>query len=133
MSHIGQQLELRQDEPIDTAELAMPTPSRYHVRYPGVYTWYVFISSLDVMFTWVLLHFGGEEVNQIANYVLHRWDLPGLVVFKFVLVMFVICVCEYVGRTRPKMGQYLGEWAVGITCIPVLLAILQLLFTRPLH
>lgn len=133
MSQLGQQSDSTEGESIDVAELAPPAVSPLHVRYPGIYTWYVFVSALDVMFTWVLLHFGGEEVNQVADFVLQRWDLVGLVIFKFMLVMFVICVCEYVGRTRPKMGRYLGEWAVGITWIPVLLAILQLLFHRPMH
>jgi Domain of unknown function (DUF5658) len=99
----------------------------YHVLYPQVYLWYVLVSSLDIMFTWVLLHMGGEEVNVLADYILRRWDLTGLVVFKFMLVSLVICVCEYVGRRRPKLGRILAEWAVGITCIPVLLAVLQVL------
>lgn len=101
------------------------------VLFPHHYVWYIFVSSLDVMFTWVLLHFGGVEVNAIANHVLGQWDLVGLVIFKFSLVSFVICVCEYVGRHNYSLGKNLGEWAVGITWIPVLLAMLQLMFDNP--
>jgi len=132
MTQFEQNLELTEDDSVDaaakTSNRGLLTP---HVIYPGIYVWYVFISALDVMFTWVVLHFDGEEVNQVANSVLIKWGLPGMVVFKFVLVSLVICICEYVGRQRPKLGQYLGEWAVGITCIPVLLAMLQLIFDLP--
>jgi len=99
--------------------------------YPNRYAWYVFVSSLDVILTTVLLHFGAEEVNLIANWVLGRYDIAGLVVFKFVLVSLVLSICEYVGHRRRKLGQWLIEWAVGLTCIPVLLAMLQLLFDMP--
>lgn len=101
------------------------------VLFPHHYVWYIFVSSLDVMFTWVLLHFGGVEVNAIANHVLGEWDLIGLVAFKFSLVAMVICICEYVGRRNYTLGKNLGEWAVGITWIPVLLAMLQLMFDTP--
>jgi hypothetical protein len=101
------------------------------VLYPDRYAWYVFVSALDVILTTVLLHFGAEEVNLVANWVLGRYNIAGLVVFKFVLVSLVLSICEYVGHRRPKLGQWLIEWAVGLTCIPVLLAILQLLFDLP--
>lgn len=106
-------------------------PWDIRVLYPHTYVWYVYVSALDVMFTAVLLHFGGSEVNALANWVLHHWNLPGMILFKFVLVSFVICICEVVGRRRYILGRNLGHWAVGITCIPVLLAMLQLLSHAP--
>ena len=135
MSQITRDLDLMQGDSVDIV-LEPPPISRGrvpHVLYPGIYTWYVFVSALDVMFTWVLLHFGGQEVNHLANVVLQKWDLLGMVIYKFVLVVLVICICEFVGRQRIKLGQYLGEWAVGITSIPVLLAALQLIVDRPMH
>ena len=101
-----------------------------HVLYPSTFLWYVFVSVLDLMFTRVVLSFGGREINAIANHVLQRWDLPGLVLFKFTLVFLVICICEYVGRRRYRTGLYVLQWAVGLTWIPVLLSIL-LLLTEP--
>lgn len=109
----------------------MVRPLRVRPLYPNVYIWYLYISALDVMFTAVLLNFGGREMNAIANWVLGRWDFAGLILFKFALVSFVICLCEIVGRKRYQLGKGLGQWAVGITCIPVSLAILQLLSTAP--
>jgi hypothetical protein len=111
-----------------------PRPTRRSglraVMYPSTYLWYVLVSTLDLMFTRVMLHFGGEEMNVIANYVLGRWNIAGVVLFKFALVFTVICICEFVGRRRPRAGLYLIQWAVGITWIPVLLSIL-LLLTEP--
>ncbi len=104
-----------------------------HVLYPSTCLWYVFVSVLDLMFTRVMLFFGGEEINVIANYVLTRWDVPGLVVYKFALVFLVICICEYVGRRRYRTGLCLMQWAVGVTWIPVLLSILLLLSTPGLR
>jgi hypothetical protein len=109
------------------ADSANTAVTRWHVLYPNTYVWYVLVSALDVLFTAVLLHFGGREVNMLANWVLARWDLAGMILFKFVLVAFVICICEIVGRKHPRVGRDLGHWAVGITCIPVILAILQLM------
>lgn len=106
-------------------------PRRYAALYPSRYSWYVFVSALDVILTTVLLHLGAEEVNVIANWVLGRWNIAGMVVFKFVLVSLVLVICEFVGRRRPRLGKWLIEWAVGITCIPVNLAVLQMLFDLP--
>jgi hypothetical protein len=80
------------------------------------------------MFTWVILHLGGREINIVADYVLVRWDIVGLVLFKFLLVTLVILICEVVGRRRYRLGRHLGLCAVCITWIPVVLAILQLMF-----
>ena len=101
------------------------------VMYPHTYVWYVFVSALDVMFTAVTLHLGGVEMNVVANFVLQRWDFAGMVLFKFVLVTVVICICEFIGRQNWRLGRDLGHWAVGITWIPVLLATLQLIDHAP--
>jgi hypothetical protein len=112
---------------------AASSPIFGQVLYPHTYVWYVFVSALDVLFTRVMLHFGGYEVNQLANWVLQRWDIAGMVLFKFALVTLVICICEFVGRKRYRVGRDLGYWAVGITWIPVLLAALQLISFAPLQ
>jgi len=97
------------------------------VRYPNAYVWYVFLAALDIMLTWTVLHYGGWEVNTLADWVIEHWDLPGLALYKFTLVMIVIGVCEIVGRRNDPLGRRLSEWAVAITAIPVVLALLQLL------
>jgi len=95
--------------------------------FPNCYVWYVFFAALDVMLTTVVLHLGGSEVNLLADWVLTRYDLPGVVTFKFSLVVLVVCICETVGRRHYRVGRKLAEWAVAITAIPVILALVQIL------
>ncbi len=102
------------------------------VLYPNIYVWFVFLASLDIMMTWIVLWRGGREVNVMAHWVLNAWDLPGMVTFKFVLVVVVVLVCELVGRKRLETGRRLARWAVAANVIPVALAFVQLLRNRPL-
>jgi len=97
------------------------------VLYPNVYVWYVLLASLDVMLTAVIVAAGGHEMNSLADRVLGRWGLPGLVVFKFSLVLVVVAICEVVGRRNDRKGRKLAEWAVAITAIPVVVSLVQLL------
>ncbi len=98
-----------------------PPRRRTHVLYPNYYTWFVLLSALDVMFTRVILSptYRGRELNWVANYVLQRWDVTGLVIYKFLLAAFVVVICEYVGRRRHRTGLRLARWAVLIGCVPV--------------
>jgi hypothetical protein len=93
------------------------------VLYENHYTWFVFVSALDVMLTWVILHTGGREANQLAAMVLERFGLEGLVVFKFVLVILVIAICEILGRKNLQTGRRLASWAVALTCVPLFVAV----------
>ena len=95
--------------------------------YPNLCAWFVFLSALDVMLTWCVLYAGGSELNRLADGIIERWGMPGLVVYKFVIVGFVLCTINIIGRLRPRAGRKLAEWAVALTCIPVVLAPLQLL------
>jgi hypothetical protein len=100
---------------------------RTPVRYPNEYVWFVFVSALDLMLTWIVLHFGGREANGIANTILRNFGLVGFVIFKFGLVVLVICICEVVGRHNDRVARRIAMFAVGVTCLPVLLSILLLL------
>lgn len=96
-------------------------------RYPQAYVWFIFVSALDLMLTWVVLYFGGREVNLLADFILERWTLTGMVIYKFVLVVFVIFICEIVGHYRAKAGRNLARFAVAITLLPVIVAFIHLL------
>jgi hypothetical protein len=95
--------------------------------YPNLYTWLLFVSALDVMLTWVVLYYGGREANALADAVIHHLGLPGLVAFKFALVLLVIILCEVVGRKRPRTGQKLAAAGIAITLVPVVIAFALLL------
>jgi hypothetical protein len=99
-------------------------PIHHHepMRYPHHYTWFVFLSALDLMLTWIVLHRGGVEVNRLAEVVIQQFDLHGLVAYKFGLMTGVIMICEFIGRHRHETGQRLARWGVILTSIPVLIA-----------
>lgn len=95
--------------------------------YPVLYTWYVFVSALDILFTWRILRANGVEVNVLANWVIDQHDIRGLVVFKFLTVVVVILICEVVGRRRHETGAKLARWAVVLSAFPVVVGAAQLL------
>lgn len=95
--------------------------------HQGAYLWFVLVSALDLLLTGVVLQLhGGEEVNPIARAVIEHTGYRGLIGFKFAIVVFVIVMCEWVGRRQPRMGVKLAEWAVAITTIPVVVSLWQL-------
>lgn len=96
------------------------------VLYPDVYAWYVLFASLDIMLTWVILKIGGNEVNFVARYIINNWGLPGVVAFKLITVMFVVVICEIVGRARPGVGRKLALWAVLLTIFPFVVQVFLL-------
>src|SRR5262245_59984418 len=90
------------------------------VLFPDGYVWFVFMSALDIMLTWVVLHVGGEEANSLADRVINQFGLVGLVRYKFLLVMVVIMVCETVGRKNRETARKLLSCGIMITCMPVI-------------
>jgi hypothetical protein len=96
------------------------------VRYPDHYSWLVFVAALDAMLTYVVLSLGGREVNALANAILHWAGWHGMVVYKFVLIVFVIVLCEVIGRRDDTWGRRLGVIGIGITWVPIVLAFVLL-------
>ena len=82
---------------------------------------------MDVMATWIVLYKGGHELNYLAWLVIDRWELPGLLVYKFFLVSLIIVIIEVIGRAKYRTGKRLSYFAVFITSIPVAVAFIQLL------
>lgn len=89
------------------------------VLFPDRYLWLVFLSALDLMLTRVILFLGGAEVNPLAERVIAQWGMPGLSMFKFMIVAFVIVACEYVGRISRTQGRWLAIIGVCIAAFPV--------------
>jgi hypothetical protein len=90
-----------------------------HMRYPNSYVWLLLFSSMDIMLTWVILLFGGSEVNPIARQVIDLFGLPGMIIYKFALIVFFIAICEVVGTLRDSTGWLLSKFSVMIACVPV--------------
>ena len=120
------------------ARAARAAPAKWSVRYPNAYVWFVFLAALDIMLTYLILHpvlfardatmteSRGTEANALARWFIERWDVAGMVAFKFVLVVVVVVLCEVIGRHRDATGRRLAEWAVALTVIPVLVALVQM-------
>lgn len=94
--------------------------------FPNAYAWFILASALDVMLTWVVLFAGGRELNRLADTIIGRFDLAGIVAFKFTLVLLIIAICELVARTRHQLGRSLAVCAVLVTASAPAVATLQL-------
>jgi hypothetical protein len=103
---------------------------RKPMLYQNRYVWFIFISSLDLMLTWVILYFGGREVNPLAQHILRHFGLYGMVAFKLSLVLLVILLCEGIGRRSPTAGQWLASASIMLASVPVLLSFFLLLSRR---
>ena len=104
-------------------EDAPPTAPPWGVpMFPNRYVWLVLLSSLDVFMTFLVLELGGSEANPVANFVLERAGIAGMTVFKFVLVAFVILVCEVLGRRDRAAARRLTLYALALTMTPVVFA-----------
>ena len=105
-----------------------PSPAPWGVPlFPRRYVWFVLLSTLDVVLTFVILLLDGREVNGIADWVLKRYGIGGMALFKFALVVFVVLLCEYLGRKNEHAARRLAEWAIALTCVPVAVAVAMLL------
>ena len=103
---------------------ALPMWSLPEMRYQTPYVWFIFVSSLDIMLTWVIvLNRDGEEVNPVAKLVIDSWGLPGAIGFKFALTLFVIIACEVIGRKRDLTGRALITFAIVLSSSPVVWSI----------
>jgi len=96
------------------------------MRYQHAYTWFVFLSAMDLMLTWIILHQDGRELNPLANWVIDTMNLWGLVGFKFSLVVIVVMLCEAIGYRQPRLGYFVACLAVVLTSAPVMLGMFLL-------
>jgi len=90
------------------------------VLFETAYTWLVVVSSLDIVFTWLILHQGGYETNALAARIMDRFGLEGVVIFKFSMMAFVIALSEFIGRRRLASGRLLAYSAALLSTFPVI-------------
>ena len=90
------------------------------MRYQNAYVWLVLVSALDIMLTMLVLYaWKGVEVNPIAAAILKQMGFVWLIIFKFATVVFVVVICEVIGRKKDRMGRTLAYAAVFINALPV--------------
>ncbi|MSR18790.1 MAG: hypothetical protein EXS00_06450 [Phycisphaerales bacterium] len=90
-----------------------------HYKFMVIDLLLVLFSAADILFTWAVLNKGGEEVNPLARLVLDSWQLTGLVVYKYTLIVLVILLCERVGRCSEVMARSVLLLGIVLTCVPV--------------
>lgn len=91
------------------------------VRYPDLYCWYVLASTLDILFTYIIIEvYKGWEANQIAAGIFVKYGWPGMIALKYSTVVVVLVVCELVARKHEWLGHRLAMLAVAVGAFPVL-------------
>ncbi len=106
------------------------------VRHPNLYLWLIFVSALDVILTRVVLFFGGKEINPVADYVLLNWGRLGMSLFKFLIIGFVIIVCEYIATRNAAVSKRLAIISIVISLVPVIwscIIIIMLILNPPVE
>jgi hypothetical protein len=102
------------------------------MRYQDAYLWLLLISSLDVIFTLLVVFFWqGHEVNPLAAAVIESMGFGWAIVFKFATVMLAIVICEVVGRRDDRMGRRLSQFAVAVSAVPVFYTLILLFISEP--
>ncbi|MDG2292178.1 MAG: DUF5658 family protein [Phycisphaerales bacterium] len=109
------------NQPPDSSEHASQGKGSWRVPvcHPNLYMWLVFVSALDVIMTRVILFFGGTEINPIADFVIDNWGRLGMSIFKFIIVAFVIIVCEFISRRNLAVSRRLAIASILISMVPV--------------
>lgn len=113
--------------------------------YPNFYAWYVLVSALDIMVTVKLLvHLSvqhedqrgtgyeaavvASEVNTLAQWTIDQFGTWGLIGLKFLSVILVVTICEYIGRRRERQGRVLAFAAIFLSLLPIAAALVQVAY-----
>ncbi len=85
---------------------------RQPCMYIELHRWFLALAAIDVALTTVVLNLGGQEANIVPRAVLARAGLGGMIALKAATVVFVLLVCELVGRRREPIGRRLALGAI---------------------
>jgi hypothetical protein len=78
-----------------------------HSRLQGFSVCLLCLSAADLLMTFTLLRTSHTfyESNPIAQWFFHRWNMAGLVLFKFSMIALAIALGEVIERHRPRWGK----------------------------
>lgn len=109
-----------------TAPVDAPARRR-GVLYPDLYAWYILAATLDIIVTHQILHeFQGSEVNRLADVLIQRYGVAGMIGLKYSSIVIVLALCEFVGRRHHRLGKRLAIAAICISAFPVGVGLLQI-------
>lgn len=114
---------------IVSANTAAGSTAQGQLLLPLHYLALIIVSSLDLIFTYTIIFLlDGIEINPIANAVLASpVGFNGLIIFKFVIVIAVIGICEFIARHTSSTARRLAGWAIAISAFPVVWSTLLLI------
>ena len=79
-------------------------------------SWFILVNALDVFMTFILLYLEDfRESNLIANLVLEKWGITGMVYFKFGLVALITVIAQVAARKRLALGRWLLNFGTLVT------------------
>lgn len=90
-----------------------------NLRFPKLYALIVLAGTLDVWLTGILLAFGAQEANPLADAVLQSYGFPGMVIFKYLVVGLVLLGCEFVADHNLRKAKILAIILVVIHASPL--------------
>jgi hypothetical protein len=111
---------------------------RRGLQFESEVSWFVLVSILDIVMTGLALRFSAEgrttspiiESNPVAHWVLARWGIQGLAIFKLAMTAVVVTIAEIVGRTRPQVARGLLGGGILVVSGVVIYTIRLLLLHR---
>lgn len=69
---------------------------------------FILANALDAIMTRVLLNFEQfRESNAIADYVLDRFGMSGMIAFKFIIVTMVVLIAQLIAPRKMHVARYL--------------------------
>ncbi len=95
---------------------------------------FIISNMADVLMTFLLLWYGSRgvtptqfyESNPIAAYFFVRWNMAGMVFFKFVIVAFVCVISQIIARQQVETARRLLNVATAITAAVVIYSLVLL-------
>ncbi len=89
----------------------------------GIGAWLVILSAADLLMTFALLRRSELffESNPIAQWFFLKWNITGMVFFKFSMIGSVILMSEIIERKRPGWGRFV----LLVGCVAAAFAVLQ--------
>ncbi len=83
-------------------------------------TLFILINTLDIFMTYILMQFGANEANPIANYFFQKYNIKGMIFFKLMIVAAVCVIAQIVATKSIGKGKNLltlGSILVGAVVI----------------
>lgn len=94
-----------------THEHSAPGLLRRDLLYTRWYVWILIASAFDIVMTSMVISLGGIEMNPLADAIIARFGMHGAMAYKFALMIFVILMCEIIGRHNLRLGRWVAQFA----------------------